>query len=556
MWREIVQMDRPPEALAGPSSPKGNGSVSAARNVEPRDRSLPRRALLYYLLVLLVLRIFLAAVLPITPDEAYQIEWARYLDWCYYDHPPMVAWLMKPFLVLFGENRVSVRAPGILAGILFCLLSHRLASEMYPGTRVADRSLVLTGLVFVTAIWSVGISPDPALMTFCGLALLFFYRAAERGRMKDWVLAGVFLGLGFLSKFIAAGFLGAAFLYLVIPEENRRHLKTPGPWVAAGIAAGLFLPVLLWNYANDWLTFKFHFVLRQGGLSFSPATFLSYVGLQLFFFSPVVLVACVWYLFKGIKKHLKSRNELFLVLFAGVPLAGFAFISLFRAVGGHWTTIAMIPLMVFFARLTDKEKSRTYAAGLATAAGLSLVIVVLAIGILLAGPRRVHGLLKAAGQSHEEALMGTGAIFAPRPITEVATELKDATGGFCATKDYSLSSVFTNLSSDKTHWYVWGSKSKYGRNYDLWDDPADLKGRTMIFVGWRRRTGEKFVRKMLPHFKSLVIHQFNRDEGEEMLPTLGAANVTSVQHDAPFGCGAFIIIEGERFSGLRLYPDK
>jgi hypothetical protein len=269
----------------------------------------------------------------------------------------------------------------------------------------------------------------------------------------------------------------------------------------------------------------------------------------------VVLVVCVFSSFSGIKKHLKNRNELFLILFAGVPLGGFAFISFFRAVGGHWTTIAMIPLMVFFARLTDKEKSRTYTAGLATAAGLSLVMVVLAIGILLAGPRRIHGLLRAAGQSHEKALMATGAVFAPRPITEVATKLKDATGGFCATKDYSLSSAFTYYSPDKTHWYVWGSRSIYGRNYDLWDDLAQLKGRTMIFVALRNWTGVKFIRRMLPHFESLVIHQFNRDEGEELLRALGAANVTAVRHDAPFGCGAFIIIQGERFSGLRLYPD-
>ena len=551
-------MKRLPEAVAGPPSSEGNkvppeGDFRAA---EPRGRPFPRHAFLYYLLFLLALRIVLAAVVPMTPDEAYQIEWARHLDWCYYDHPPMVAWLMKPFIVLFGENNVSVRAPGILLGILFCLLSHRLAAEMYPGTRVAGRSLVLTGLVFITAIWSVGVSPDPALVAFCGLALLFFYRAAERGRMKDWVLTGVFLGLAFLSKFLAAGFLAAAFLYLIIPEENRRHLKTPGPWVAVGICAGLFLPVLLWNYANHWLTFRFHFVLRQSGLSFSPATFLSYVGLQLLFFSPVVLVVCVFSSCLGIKKHLKSRNELFLVLFAGVPLGGFAFISFFRAVGGHWTTIAMIPLVVLFARLTDKEKGRTYTAGLATAAGLSLVMVVLAMGVLFAGPRRLHGLLRAARQSHEEALMATGAAFAPRPITETALELKDATGGFCATKDYSLSSVFTYYSPDKTHWHVWGSTSKYGRNYDLWDDPADLKGSTMIFVGWRSRTGEKFIRRMLPHFESLVLHQFNRDEGEELLGALGAPNVTAVRHDAPFGCGAFIIIQGERFSGLRLYPDK
>ena len=504
---------------------------------------------LYYLLALLGLRTFLAAIVPMTADEAYHIEWARHLDWCYYDHPGMVAWLMRPFLVMLGENPVSVRAQVLLAGTLVCLVCYRLASEMYPGTRVARKSLFLTGLVPIAAIGSIIVTTDAPLAVFWALGLLFFYRAAERGRIGDWALTGVFVGFAFLSKFLAFGFVPAAVLYLLIPRENRKHLKTPGPWVAAGICAVLFLPVMLWNYGNDWLTFRFNFQLRQGELSFSPSTFLLYAGLQLLLFSPVLLAASAWLFFKGAGEYLKDRKMLFLLLFAGVPLGGFALVSFFREVGAHWTAVALIPLVIFFTRAAEGEKGRTYAAALATAGGLVVLVVVLAMGILIAGPERSERGLIAAGFSERKAAKITAYVFALDEIAEMADALRrDADDGFCATRSYSLSSLLTYHSPDRNHYYLWGSKGVHGRNYDLWDDPAEMQGRTMIFVGLRRRMDEKRIRKMLPHFKSLVIHYFDGDgDGSgELARTLGVA---AVRHDAPPSCRAFVVIQGEKFSG-------
>ena len=32
---------------------------------------------------------------PVNPDEAYYILWSNNLSLGYYDHPPMIAWLIK-----------------------------------------------------------------------------------------------------------------------------------------------------------------------------------------------------------------------------------------------------------------------------------------------------------------------------------------------------------------------------------------------------------------------------------------------------------------------------
>ena len=42
----------------------------------------------------LALRLWIAFALPITGDEAFFYWWGVFKDWGYYDHPPMVGWLI------------------------------------------------------------------------------------------------------------------------------------------------------------------------------------------------------------------------------------------------------------------------------------------------------------------------------------------------------------------------------------------------------------------------------------------------------------------------------
>ena len=41
-----------------------------------------------------VVRLVLAAVVPLVPDEAYYWEWSRHLALGYFDHPAAIAWLI------------------------------------------------------------------------------------------------------------------------------------------------------------------------------------------------------------------------------------------------------------------------------------------------------------------------------------------------------------------------------------------------------------------------------------------------------------------------------
>lgn len=68
--------------------------------------------------------------------------------------------------------------------------------------------------------------------------------------------------MALLSKYTAVLLAGSTFLALVSAAEGRKHLGRPWFWLAALIAATLFLPVVLWNQTHDWASFRFQ--VRHG----------------------------------------------------------------------------------------------------------------------------------------------------------------------------------------------------------------------------------------------------------------------------------------------------
>jgi len=72
------------------------------------------RISLILIAALLVLRAIMAAQLPLSADEAYYWLWSQHLAAGYFDHPPMIAWLIRAGTFLFGDTPLGVRFMGIV----------------------------------------------------------------------------------------------------------------------------------------------------------------------------------------------------------------------------------------------------------------------------------------------------------------------------------------------------------------------------------------------------------------------------------------------------------
>lgn len=318
-----------------------------------------RRASLIALIVAAgaLLRLGLAAAVPLTTDEAYYVDWARHLQPAYLDHPPAVAWLMAASLRLFGDHAVAVRLPAVALQALTTLLAAWLARAR-AGERAALAAALLLQAAPVFSLGAVLMTPD-APLAFAWVGVLW---SVERALARDprWLLAaGAFLGLGLLSK-LSAGLLGVGVLAgLLASRQGRALLATPWPWAGALAALAVASPLIAWNAARGWpsVAFQAHHGLRGGGFSFLRLA--ASVGAQAAYVSPVVLVLAAGAAWRGLLagpvERVLAFTALPVVLFFTAaasftpgalphwPGPGWLSATLLLAIGGgRWLRLALV----------------------------------------------------------------------------------------------------------------------------------------------------------------------------------------------------------------------
>ena len=126
-------------------------------------RSIPSYRVLAvaWVAVATLIRLVCVAPLPISNGEAYYASWSRFLDWSYYDHPPLVAWMVRATTV-FGSSPAAVRLGPILAAGAFGLLFYRLAERLFR-PRAAFFALVLVTALPVFLASSFVLNPEAPL---------------------------------------------------------------------------------------------------------------------------------------------------------------------------------------------------------------------------------------------------------------------------------------------------------------------------------------------------------------------------------------------------------
>lgn len=240
-----------------------------------------QRSVLIFLLVLTLVRITNASFLPPIQDEAYYFYWARFLDWGYFDHPPLVAWLSL-LLDSWPSQTFAARAGTLLLGVLafpFLLSFFTLMGLTRPLARLS--ALILATANLGGIVLGYLSTPDIPLI-FCWIAALHEAAAALRHNPRRWLTAGFFTGLGIMGKYTMV-LIGPVFLIALL--FHPRGLRQKWPYLGGAVAVLTLLPHFLWLAQNDWITFRFQFgrgLKSEYGVSMkmgsdlppaSPATF-------------------------------------------------------------------------------------------------------------------------------------------------------------------------------------------------------------------------------------------------------------------------------------------
>ena len=89
-----------------------------------KKRGVNLLVIIMLLLVGALLRTIYLGTMDLFVDEAYYWDWSRKLDFGYYSHPPMVAWLIFLGRTLLGNTETGIRIPFAMLGITVILLTY------------------------------------------------------------------------------------------------------------------------------------------------------------------------------------------------------------------------------------------------------------------------------------------------------------------------------------------------------------------------------------------------------------------------------------------------
>lgn len=217
------------------------------------------RAVVITVLALVALRLVCATFTPLTFDEAYYWTWSKHLAGGYYDHPPLVAVVIRLGTMIAGDTELGVRLASILLVLPMSFAVYRATMLLFGSTRAASSAAVFLNVTLMVAAGTVIVTPDAPLMAASSFVLLCLAELLVSGRWAWWLAVGAAVGAALLSKYTALFFGPVILIWLLAVPELRRWLRTPWPYLGGLVALAIFSPVVIWNAEHHWVSFAKQF---------------------------------------------------------------------------------------------------------------------------------------------------------------------------------------------------------------------------------------------------------------------------------------------------------
>jgi undecaprenyl-diphosphatase len=334
-----------------------------------RYKEKPHTTILFiFLLSISLFRIYYITQGPLdlSPDEAHYWEWSRRLDWSYYSKGPMIAYLIYMSTSIFGDSVFGIRIMAVFFSALSSIFLYILGKRLYD-EQAGLFSAILIQIIPLFSAFGILFTIDSLFIFFWILSLLFFYRSmfnvqrsttnssliTHHSSLMYWVLLGISIGLGLLTKYTMALFYPAAILFLLLLKEQRRVFLTKGPYIGFLISLIVFFPVIIWNAQHDWVTFKHTAgqVHMTNGVQLSLKSFFEFLGSQLGVITPFLFIIMGVSLWK-----LRNQCEGAFLFWFSIPIIAFFLLkSIQGKVQANWALPGYITGIVAFSAYSVKK---------------------------------------------------------------------------------------------------------------------------------------------------------------------------------------------------------
>jgi 4-amino-4-deoxy-L-arabinose transferase-like glycosyltransferase len=420
-------------------------STEDVRTVDPRAW----RDAVAVVVVAALVRLLLAAWIPLFPDETYYWDWSRHLAGGYFDHPPIIAVLIRLGTIVGGASPFAVRFFPVVAGAVASFAAVGIARRI-AGDRAARTASIVFALMPLAASGLVLATPDAPLLATIAVTLYFVVRALQspirsRASFLWWCAAGIALGLAFASKYTSILLPVGLLVAVLLRPSLRARLGEPGPYVACVLATLVFFPVLHWNAGHDWISFRFQI---QHGLGTPKGSALQreleLFGGQLGLVSPILFLLAADAVWRAARRPVTDAHFALAVV-ALSSWGFFVYSALRRPVEANWPAPSYVPAVALLAAIASSlARDRWLRRGIVLAAVLVGVLYVHAIVPILPLPARRDPLARGAGWSGAaQQVQAARAARAAQPgrtftgadryqdVSELAFHLPDHPEAFC-----------------------------------------------------------------------------------------------------------------------------
>jgi hypothetical protein len=428
-----------------------------------------------------IINLLQARFTPLDNDEAYYWMYSKYLAWGYFDHPPMIALMIK-IGYFFIHNELGLRLLTVFGQLLTLFIIWMIIDkEQREKKGNVLLFFMLAILIPVYIVYGFISTPDAPLILFTAVFLFIYKRFLEEESSKNTIFLGISIAALAYSKY------HGAILILLVILSNPRLLKSIRFYISGALAFILLLPHFYWQYSNGFPSVKYHLVERVS--AFNPEHVPDYLVSQFSFHNPFLLVILVWMMIKVKSENLFDRALRY--IFAGFLI--FFFVSSFRyRVEPQWTAVISVPaLILFFNNIEFKPWLRNYIKW--------VTIILFPLFIVARFAAAIDFLplsfLKNEFHNKKQWVNDISAIAGNRPVV--------------FTNSYQQPSVYTFYSGKLA--YTLDNLSYRKTQFDLWDFEEQVHGKEVLYVPhlFSDTYKKNLTKKILSKGDSAFVRVFN-----------------------------------------------
>jgi membrane-associated phospholipid phosphatase len=287
-----------------------------------------------------------SAVIELSRDEAYQWLWSKHLALSYYSKPPLIAYTQFLGTFLWGDTAFGVRFFAPVIGALLGLLVLRFFAQEVNARAGFFLLLIITATP-LTSVGAVLMTVDPLSVLFWTAAMLAGWRAVQdNGTTRQWLWVGLWMGMGFLSKYTALFQLLCWAVFFALWPASRKHLRRPGPYLALLVNLICALPVLIWNSQQQWITVSA--VAGNAGLESAWKPTLRYlaefVGAEAGLLNPIFFVATVWAAIAFWRRNRYDPRQVYFFSMGAPLFLSYLLYSFRSRILPNWIAPSVLPL--------------------------------------------------------------------------------------------------------------------------------------------------------------------------------------------------------------------